>query len=455
MITTPVDMISTLPDSILLEIASYCTAPDMHHLSQTTSLFHRSSNELSMKHLLSPLPVDADAGASNVEAVPKPKETRNVVNNLASKMLQQTLVIGLVQVLKESNAKLSLEQTRKLANLMASKKDTNGILLSGSCMVQAATGKRFNKDEGGYDIDIYCNAKSLPDLRDLLVDFGLCCESVIPFYSSIGAQDKAISHVETYVINPNSTYFTTTVADIVNRHADNAHVEMGDLSNAGLHRLRRNDLLSLLQLTEGLKHLRFRLDFPVTIYPKLTGAKAIDIIVCSDNHTPMSVVGMFDLEICKSTFNGHKFNVVSPQMTYNFHTDADSMNELLNRYMSYYLNPPNESMRREVIHSCKQTINRPNEMMTMHLMSSFLSAFLEQGGTATTIPHLHRYKKFTQEYFVCLHNFLVMRLKRALKYMSRGIAVPIDNDIIINLLGKDALEAIPKQLTPAKRRRKL
>ena len=142
-------------------------------------------------------------------------------------------------------------------------------------------------------------------------------------------------------------------------------------------------------------------------------------------------------------------------MTYNFHTETDSMNEMLNRYMSYYLNPPNESMRREVIRSCKQTINRPNEMMTMHLMRSFLSAFLEQGGTATTIPHLHRYKKFTQEYFVCLHNFLVMRLKRALKYMSRGIAVPIDNDIIINLLGMDALEALPKQLTPVKRRRKL
>ena len=75
------------------------------------------------------------------------------------------MIVGLVCALKRSNASLSLEQAQQLARLqMNEKKKGRSVLLAGSTLVQAVTGRRFDN----FDLDIYCTRESLPALRRLL-----------------------------------------------------------------------------------------------------------------------------------------------------------------------------------------------------------------------------------------------------------------------------------------------
>ena len=202
--------LTSLPDSILLNIASFSDPPSMFNLVQTCSDFHRPSDELSSRHLLStPRTAASQVGGSTTKI--------DVVKNVAARLVKESLVQGLVSVFQRSNAHVSLEQAMELAKLQNSeRKKGRSVLLSGSSLVQTVTGKRFDN----FDLDIYCNKESLPRIRGLLVGkFGMVCQSALPYYGDEedALNTSSIHHVETYVL-PNESMETLSITGVRRRY---------------------------------------------------------------------------------------------------------------------------------------------------------------------------------------------------------------------------------------------
>lgn len=433
-------LVTSLPDSLLLNIASFSDPPAIYSLAQTCSEFHRPSTELSNRHILSPAK-DPSPTASHINT------QTNIVKNVASRMLIESQIQGLVSVLQRSNASITLNQARQLAKLQVEElKQGRSVLLSGSTLVQAVTGKCFDN----FDLDIYCVKESLPALRRLLADhFGLCCQSALPDYegedlSFPNFNNAGIHHVETYIL-PNESTRTLRAASVARRffraHMANQAMLQGDTDvpvdhNVDLSYLnKRNEFIYKLQ--KKYKTYRFPPSFPITLSPKENGPKVVDVIVCKS--TPEQTIENFDLEICKCTFDGHKIHIVSRADTFNLRTKADHFTKLGNHYMRYFLEPsasnPISFASNDEVLSRLRSRKVTNDMI-MHIMQSFLRAAqmhkckLPLLGSDNALLSSNTSWMITPRYFLHLHNEIIKRFKRVLKYLQRDIDIPMIDDAL-------------------------
>lgn len=425
--------ITSLPDSVLLNIASLADPPSMFNLIQTCSDFHRPSSELSSRHLLSPPRTASQVGASI-------STTKiDAVKNVAARLVKESLVRGLVSVFQRSNAHVSLEQAMELAKLQNSeRKKGRSVLLSGSSLVQTVTGKRFDN----FDLDIYCTKESLPRIRGLLVrKFGMVCQGAMPTYGDeedILKTTSSIRHVETYLL-PNESTNTLSITGVRRRYyrakmaqlaaaegdADNlhdAHVDMSYLN-------KRNECLYKIQRYSKYKFPR---DFPITVSPTGNGPKAIDIVVCKSS--PEETIAQFDIEICKCTFDGTNFQIISPE-AFHLRTTASKFTKLGNQYMSYYLQPVPTGLAGQYFISRMRSRDLTNNMM-MHIIKCFMKAaandncnlpLLEEENALMLNENISW--KITPMYFLKLHIQIVTQLERIIKYLKRGIDVQINDAI--------------------------
>eukprot|EP00957_Ditylum_brightwellii_P038861 2937424-Ditylum_brightwellii.AAC.1 len=137
-----------------MAVASYLDPPDVYSLAQTCTQFHTPSTELSTRHFLSPPQI-------------KPLEflQNNEVTNLASRLLQESLVHGFSSVLQTA---LSINEARRIVKFQEDESNMGRkVLLSGSAAVQAVTGKRFKE----FDLNFLCNRQSASGFRQLMRDF--------------------------------------------------------------------------------------------------------------------------------------------------------------------------------------------------------------------------------------------------------------------------------------------
>ena len=444
--------ITSLPDSVLLNIASLADPPSMFNLIQTCSDFHRPSSELSSRHLLSPPRTASQVGASI-------STTKiDAVKNVAARLVKESLVRGLVSVFQRSNAHVSLEQAMELAKLQNSeRKKGRSVLLSGSSLVQTVTGKRFDN----FDLDIYCNKESLPRIRGLLVGkFGMVCQSALPYYGDEedALNTSSIHHVETYVL-PNESMETLSITGVRRRYyrakmAQQAAAE-GDTENLWAHvdmsyLNKRNECLYKMQRYTKYKFPR---DFPITVSPKGNGPKAVDIVVCKSS--PEETIAQFDIEICKCTFDGTNFQIISPE-AFQLRTTASKFTKLGNQYMSYYLQPVPTGLAGQYFISRMRSRDLTNNMM-MHIIKCFLKAATNDNCDLPLLEHENALLnediswKITPRYFLKLHNQIVTQLKRVLKYLERGIDVQIDDAIKSKFLP----ELYPEITAPATKRQKV
>ena len=417
--------ISSLPDSVLLKIACYSAPPDMFSLAQTCSKFHTQTHEITNSHILSPSTSSRFRASTN---------NTNLVKNLATRLVKESLVHGLIDVLQRSNASVSTKQAHHLVDLQSAEKEKGRlVLLSGSTLVQTVTGKRFDD----FDIDIYCVKESLLPIRKLLVEeLGLILQSVFPSYDYEGGRtffprlrnDEAssnvsnIHHVESYVMHNESTT-KSSVASVRRSYSEAVrNVDPTGERNSLINR--RNACLHSFQ---RLKRFKFDKDFFVTTTPSGNGPKAIDVVVCLG--TPQETINHFDLDICKCTFDGDAFRIISPDV-FSFRTTASKFNELGNRYCKYLLQcSPTNSSNEEFL-TYLQSREVSNEKM-MLIMQCFLRAGVEQGcklpffGNGNDLMNDNAWGMVTPEYFRKLHNKVVTQLKRIVKYIERGIDVTL------------------------------
>lgn len=467
-------LMTHLPDSVLLNISSYTSPTDVYNLAQTCSEFHRPSTELSNRHILSPekecstitifpssvastqMQVEVEESMTLQQQVgrkrkwngldrmkrlpPPPPPALNLdvaPSNVAKRMLKESLIRGLVSVLKNSNASISMEQAKQLAEFQIDeRKKGRSVLISGSTMVQTVTGNRFDN----YDLDIYCSKESLPKLRTLLSkQFGMVCQSALPWYGDTTPTFRSadIHHVESYII-PNESTTTSSVASVKRRYWrakmaqlaafegetnepwHDANVDMSYIN-------KRNEHIYDMQRHAGY---RFPRKFPITLSPKGNGPKAIDIIVCKSS--PQKTIDQFDIEICKCTFDGDQFEIPSYLDTFNLRTTVDEFTQLLNHYTAYFF-VGKLALTTEPIHIPYRGV--PNNLV-MHIIQCFLKVATEHD---CKLPLLESDNamlndntawRITPLYFLKLHNNLMRHLQRVMKYVERGIDVTMIDDAV-------------------------
>lgn len=451
-------MITSLNDSLLMVVASYLDPPDVYRLAQTSKQFHKPSTELSTRHFLSPPQL-------------KPVEylQNNTVTNLASRLLQQSLIHGLTSVLQAVNTNVSINELRRIVKFQEDELSMDRkVLLSGSVAVQIATGKRFKE----FDLDFFCNRQSAPGFRQLMRDLGYCCESVLPHYNDHADQYnlRDIHHVETFI--PSSDVETVAISTLVGEYyrawnaqlaaveADDEvppeleHIDMSVLNyrNLCLHMMQRNS------------RYRFPRDYPVALTtPNNFFAGSDDANISSKNGSiqlvvcrtcPILAINQFDMDICKSSFDGRRLNIVSMNDTFNFRTKSDHHMKFINCYVPCFLLSGDRSVDTCCCHdaACKTCIRsvthvlsdtETSDDMIIHIMQCVVDTVksvdrLTQLAVVGTDNFKLLYSgsnlDYTPKYFLALHNKLVRLLQRALKYLHRGIDVPLSENVKV-LLG--------------------
>jgi hypothetical protein len=448
-------MITSLSDTLLLKISSYLHPPEVYRLAQTSKLFHSPSTELSTHRFLSQSPM-------------KPLKYNQTITNLSCRLLQESLMQGFFSVVQIGDHAMHITNARRIIEFQqAESSKGRKVLLSGSSAVQAVTGKRFEE----FDLDFYASRASVRGFRKLMREFGYCCESVYPHYNHTlphyGDWDQShIYHVETYI--PCQSTETVAISTLTSNYyrAWNAHLaaeesdddvpqELVDMSflsyrNACLHKIQKE-----------CWH-RFPRNYPVALTPtnNTTGqdntatrnkckSGSIQLIVC--RACPTQVIAKFDMDICKSNFDGNLFHIVSLSDTFNFRTKGDDRMIFLNEYFPHFFqgdigscfnySPSKTSGSNTLSPVALNHISdtEVSDEMLLHIIASVVkTAKRVDPRTQLTVLGTDNFRllysgsciDYTPKYFAHLHNKQVTLLQRALKYMRRGIDVPLSPGLL-------------------------
>eukprot|EP00986_Skeletonema_menzelii_P010205 scaffold4887_cov153-Skeletonema_menzelii.AAC.3 len=364
--------ITSLSDTLLLTIASYLNPPEMYNLAQSCKRFEMPSTELSALHLL-----------SGPKKKPAENSRKNVVKSVASRLIQESLLHGVANVIQR--AINSLSKGKKIVEFQEKELDLGRkVLLSGSAAVQIATGKQFDN----FDLNFYCNRQSVPGFRQLMRDCGFCCMGIRPSpipYCHHTDTPRTIHHIEIFV--PSSGIETVPIKKVTSEYyrAWNAHAAAAenddevprDLENPSFDFMNHRNLL----LHKFQRHgQRFPRDYPIALTPQHNfttrehdenddqNGGSIQLAVCTT--CPTQAIRQFDMEILKTARN------------------VDSQTQLA-------------------------VLGTNNFRM------------LYGGGDG----HLD----YTPRYFLGLHNNLMRLLRRALRYIQRGIHVPLSDNVKVLL----------------------
>lgn len=158
------------------------------------------------------------------------------------------------------------------------------VLIAGSLIVQAITNRDNASPNSGFsaeDIDIFSTAKTLPIVRQLLVDFGFVLTGVSTTYGALN--DNKIHHVESYSLAPVQTHATTVAEGIRSKY------------------LRRAEKFLMCKTSPYAMNPNF--PFSSELHPK-----HIDVVV-SSAATVNDTIRHFDIEMCKSSYDGAAFSI--------------------------------------------------------------------------------------------------------------------------------------------------
>lgn len=158
------------------------------------------------------------------------------------------------------------------------------VLIAGSLIVQAITNRDNASPNSGFsaeDIDIFSTAKTLPIVRQLLVDFGFVLTGVSTTYGALN--DNKIHHVESYSLAPVQTHATTVAEGIRSKY------------------LRRAEKFLMCKTSPYAMNPNF--PFSSELHPK-----HIDVVV-SSAATVNDTIRHFDVEMCKSSYDGAAFSI--------------------------------------------------------------------------------------------------------------------------------------------------
>lgn len=358
----------------------------------------------------------------------EPLDTTSISWSPQANPIQETLLFesqyrGMIDVLRNGRSKLSYDEINTLFTLQRKLQETDDtLLLSGSSMVQAMTGLRFPDS----DLDFYVNAWGIRSVRATLKSLGFVCQKISRAYMPYSFQSPrlGIHHVETYVrpeTRSGKPVRTVRAGDIKKVRPNRNPYAM----------YRRRAVASMKGVFE------FDEDFPFTKTSTAKCPKTFDIIVANCDTHPQDIIDKFDFHICKSLWTGTTFLNPNGHKTYQKETgwDAD-WGSLVNNYLPAYI-PQLLTFPSVRIHP--KDLDEDSYCNWKHgkiawIMRSFCEAAHQQGGQIPCIQHgfdcTCSEHAFNNKYYLKLHSHIMKRLKRMLKYASRGIAMPLNKNVM-------------------------
>lgn len=443
--------ITSLSDTLLMIIASYLDPPEVYNLARSSKRFQMSSTELSFP--------TKKMGAEN--------------SSVASRLIQESLLHGVADVLQAGIN--SMSKARKIVEFQKRELDLGRrVLLSGSAAVQIATGRRFQN----FDLNFYCNRESVPGFRQLMRDCGFCCMGIRPDYNHTNPP-STIDRVEIFV--PSRGIETVPMKTIASEYyrAWNALTAAAEGDDEVPPELEdppfgfvndRNRLLRNFQRSGQ----RFPRDYPIALSPQHNfttkehdenddqNRGSVQLAVCMT--CPTQAIHQFDLEICATNFDGRHVRVPSISRTFNSQTNAGCYMKFINCYVPNFLSDISlylessyftrlslpQSMESEFARApssplCDVGDTEVTDEMLIYIMECYVKtvgdvdidtelAVLGTNDFRMLYSSNGELDVYSSPHIVlCLHNNLMRLLRRALKYIQRGIHVPLSDDVKVRL----------------------
>ena len=287
-------------------------------------------------------------------------------------LLDESLRRSLPNVLKQINPSLS-----GLPNIMHDIKhshhdgcfteEEHQILLSGSVMVQTATGKIFTSQDDRCDVDVFVCRHNAAKLRKALTEHGFVCSNLFAPYTYTPRQAlhmfelQGINHVEQYIIK-DDTIATITADERLNRELQGFQEDEDFMIHPDGAIL--DDLLRSGEMPHGFLFVTHPGTLPV-----------VDVIVSNEDSSPQQIIDAFDITACKGTYNGDEFYIPDSSRTFMNTSTSNLWTQLSNAYFAKLmtdnlpdsfcppndrgvgppcnLNDPQDSVhRRHVFHTC-------------------------------------------------------------------------------------------------------
>jgi len=446
--------ITSLSDTLLLTIASYLNPPEMYNLAQSCKRFEMPSTELSALHLL-----------SGPKKKPAENSRKNVVKSVASRLIQESLLHGVANVIQR--AINSLSKGKKIVEFQEKELDLGRkVLLSGSAAVQIATGKQFDN----FDLNFYCNRQSVPGFRQLMRDCGFCCMGIrpspIPYFHHTDTP-RTIHHIEIFV--PSSGIETVPIKKVTSEYyrawnalaaaAENDDEVPRDLENPSFDFMNHRNLLLHKFQRYGQ---RFPRDYPIALTPQHNfttrehdenddqNGGSIQLAVCTT--CPTQAIRQFDMEICKANFDGTQVRIPSMSHTFNSQTNTGCYMKFINCYVPYFLSDiklylvsPYSITQRSYPNALGNVSDTEvtDEMLIYIMQCAVKTARNVDSQTQLAVLGTNNFRMlygggdghldYTPRYFLGLHNNLMRLLRRALRYIQRGIHVPLSDNVKVLL----------------------
>jgi len=373
--------LTVIPELSLL-LASFLAPSDSFNLLQTCK---------------GVLPCSSDNDSDNEESSPH------------SRFMHVSLRQSLLSIITQRPEFSSIDVAsfiRGIGNISEQNDNGDQVVIAGSLIVQAITNKGVgasaNKSFRANDIDIFSTAKTLPSMRQLLVDFGFVLTGVATTYSTL--RSNKIHHVESYSLASNQNHITTVANGIRTKN------------------LRRGREF----LVNKESPYAMNPDFP---FSKELRKKHIDLVV-SSAATVNDTIWHFDIEMCQASFNGAKFFIPNLGRILENETrlKCPKITALVNSYASLLPSFPrcplflpfpalSRSERRYInfLWQCFQSIQAQGDIYFPDW-----NGILRPPSDAPVLSAI---------YVAKLHNMLVKIGQRVMKYRRRGFDFP---DVNIN-----------------------
>lgn len=423
-----------LPDDAFERIAKYSSPPDVYSLCLTSKRFHNDDPNAST---VTDMARGGKARKRFHNDAPNASTTIDMARgdkapnaSIATKLLRYSLLSSLDHVLYHSKAKLRLEQLSLFSEL-----PMDSVLLSGSIMVQCVLGLQTKVEEDSYiwqdsDIDIFCTPQAAPAVRSWLVkEAGQLFQGFNDHYVGVdnlatagNAFQNRIHHVEHYCKCPVEGQ-TTPYSNSF--HYENA-CRWGQEINENYFPTpwqrvlyNQDDFSSDDYPIEPLPGDSFPFDYEYAegeSVHRRGGSKpkkqtAFDLVVSTmDCSSSRELLGSFDLDICKVSWNGNTFSIPNPHFTFASRSRMEPRREsLMKEYQQHYDGGDEGAWPTD------------DEGIVRRIRRALRSCvFLDED----VARHQQRILDApTDEKVYAFHNFIFKLFERLKKYQDRGIEV--------------------------------
>eukprot|EP00986_Skeletonema_menzelii_P009040 scaffold4012_cov127-Skeletonema_menzelii.AAC.2 len=415
----PKNLFASLSDQNWNIISSFAAPPDVYSLSLSSVHFFREATDTATP----------DSDNKNAASAAKDKKV------LATQLLRSSLMSSLGRVLEKSSSGITFDAVLKMGEL-----PEGSALIAGSTIVAACLGKDWSNWPDSADVDVYCSAGAAPQVRSWLVEQANCMfvgvnDTYIDFVDNrlLYVVDTKIHHVEKWGSYAENWEHSREESESEYRRKT---IQWGagavEYANWKWKHSMDFGILGVVPINDGRHDIKPR---PGGNLPfDFTGSGSVDLIVAKTGIPTSSLLDSFDLEICKASFDGRKFHIPDPHLTFAGKTRMETNRRaVVSSYVKHHREPENfypddrmdySRLASNTIRAVRRDVPNAPFYRLLDIAEALPdrynpnAGFLARRGTIRDPAVLAKWGPPVQ-----FHNWCCALIKRLRKYQKRGIDI--------------------------------